>query len=227
MKRYSVIDTKMPREFVLLQGTGCRWKKCTFCDYHHDVAPDPYAVNQEVLSRVTGVHGVLDIINSGSCIELDGRTLALLKSVIASRGINTVWFESHWRNRNHLANFADYFAPVKVKFRCGIETFDGNLRKQWCKGVGMNVSAEDVAQYFDGVCLLCCTRGEDRQRILDDIAVARRYFEYLSVNVFCNNTTTVRRDEELADWFRHEVYPKIKDLDGVEVLMGNTDLGVG
>lgn len=227
MKRYSVIDTKLPREFVLLQGTGCRWGKCAFCDYHEDVSPDPYAVNREVLSRVTGVHGVLDVINSGSCIELDDRTLALLKSVVESRGINTLWFESHWIYRNSLAEFAGYFAPVKVKFRCGVETFDGNLRKQWCKGVGINVSAEDIAQYFDGVCLLCCTRGESRQRILDDIAIARRYFEYFSVNVFCDNTTTVRRDEKLADWFRHEVYPKIKDLDGVEVLMDNTDLGVG
>ncbi len=227
MKRYSVIDTKIPREFVLLQGTGCRWGKCTFCDYHEDVSSDPYAVNKEVLSRVTGVHGVLDVINSGSCIELDDRTLALLKGVVESRGVNTVWFESHWIYRNRLAKFASYFAPVKVKFRCGIETFDGNLREQWGKGVGINVSAEDIAQYFDGVCLLCCTRGESRQRILDDIAIARRYFEYFSVNVFCDNTTTVRRDEKLADWFRHEVYPIIKDLDGVEVLMDNTDLGVG
>ena len=29
MDRYSLIYTKMPREFVLLQGTGCRWGKCT------------------------------------------------------------------------------------------------------------------------------------------------------------------------------------------------------
>ena len=34
MERYSLIHTKLPREFVLLQGTGCRWGKCTFCDYH-------------------------------------------------------------------------------------------------------------------------------------------------------------------------------------------------
>ena len=25
MQRYSIITAKMPREFVLLQGMGCRW----------------------------------------------------------------------------------------------------------------------------------------------------------------------------------------------------------
>ena len=42
MDRYSLIHTKMPREFVLLQGMGCKWKKCTFCDYHEDVSENPY-----------------------------------------------------------------------------------------------------------------------------------------------------------------------------------------
>ena len=66
MVRYAVIHTVMPREFVLLQGKGCKWKQCTFCDYHTDVSADPYAVNREILTSVTGVYGVLDVINSGS-----------------------------------------------------------------------------------------------------------------------------------------------------------------
>ena len=32
--RYSEITKGMKREFLLLQGTGCRWRKCTFCDYY-------------------------------------------------------------------------------------------------------------------------------------------------------------------------------------------------
>ena len=54
MDRYSVIDTKLPREFVLLQGEGCRWRKCTFCNYHEDCSDEPYNINKEVLQRVTG-----------------------------------------------------------------------------------------------------------------------------------------------------------------------------
>jgi hypothetical protein len=37
----------------------------------------------------------------------------------------------------------------------------------------------------------------------------------------------VKQDSELAGWFAREVYPQIKDADGIEVLMENTDLGVG
>ena len=89
MDRYAVIDTKMPREFVLLQGTGCRWKRCTFCDYHTDVSCNPFEVNSLVLDKVTGVHGVLDVINSGSGIELDDQTITKLKRVVEEKKIHT------------------------------------------------------------------------------------------------------------------------------------------
>lgn len=74
MDRYSLIHTNMPREFVLLQGTGCKWKQCTFCDYHEDVSSNSFVVNESVLRQVTGQYGVLDVINSGSAMELDGDT---------------------------------------------------------------------------------------------------------------------------------------------------------
>ena len=89
MQRYSLIHTKLPREFVLLQGTGCRWRKCTFCDYHDDVSADPYTVNRAVLEQVTGVYGVLDVINSGSALELDARTIDLIRHVVHERRIHT------------------------------------------------------------------------------------------------------------------------------------------
>lgn len=227
MQRYSLIHTKLPREFVLLQGTGCRWRKCTFCDYHDDVSADPYTVNRAVLEQVTGVYGVLDVINSGSALELDAQTIDLIRHVVHERGIHTLWFEAHYMYRHRLAQFATLFDGVKVKFRCGIETFDPVLRAQWNKGVGIDVTPEDVARYFDGVCLLCCTEGETRERILADIDAARKYFEYFSINLFCNNSTPLRRDEELVAWFIEEVYPALCDVEGIEILVGNTDLGVG
>lgn len=227
MDRYSVIDTKMPREFLLLQGQGCRWGKCSFCDYHTDIGENPFEVNRAVLARVTGVHGVLDIINSGSALELDCETIELIKQVVVEKNIHTLWFEAHFMYRNRLSAFAAQFAPAKVKFRCGIESFDAGLRSSWNKGVPARVTPEDVAKFFSGVCLLCCTVGDTRERILADIESARRYFEYFSINLFCNNSTPVKRDEELARWFVAEVYPSIADADGIEVLVGNTDLGVG
>ena len=227
MDRYALIHTKMPREFVLLQGTGCRWKKCTFCDYHDDVSEHPFTINESVLRQVTGQYGVLDVINSGSALELDVETIALIKEVVKEKQIHTLWFEAHYMYRKKLASFAELFAPVQVKFRCGVETFDAGLRDAWKKGIPSSVTPEDVAKYFQGVCLLCCTQGESKEHIMKDIEIAQTYFEYFSVNVFCNNSTSVKQDKELPQWFAREVYPKIKDEKGIEVLMENTDLGVG
>ena len=281
MERYSIIRDKMPREFVLLQGTGCRWRRCEFCDYHLDVSDDPFEVNRQVLEQVTGEYGVLDVINSGSAFELDDRTIELLRRIIVDKKIHTLWCEMHWMYRNRLEEFGEqithfardfysarhneqalsalanrkniqitdcsecemdsFLTPhfiakgsktfgssfLTIKFRCGVETFDHELRKRWNKGVPEGVTAEEVARYFQGVCLLCCTEGETRERIVRDIELAREHFEYFSVNVFCNNTTKIKRDQALVDWFVSEVYPTIKDDPRIEVLIDNTDLGVG
>ena len=227
MDRYALISTKMPREFVLLQGTGCRWRKCTFCDYHEDVSERPFEVNEPVLRQVTGKYGVLDVINSGSVMELDEETIAFIKEVVKEKKIHTLWFEAHYMYRKKLASFAEQFAPAKVKFRCGVETFDTALRDAWKKGIPSSVSVQDIAKYFQGICLLCCTQGETKEHILKDIELAKAHFEYFSVNVFCENHTSIKQDKELASWFAKEVYPMIKDDPRIEVLMENTDLGVG
>ena len=227
MERYAVIHTVMPREFVLLQGQGCRWKQCTFCDYHMDVSANPLVENSKVLGSVTGVYGVLDIINSGSAMELDKQTIEEIKRVVKEKQIHTLWFEAHYMYRNQLARFAEQFEGVEVKYRCGIESFDSALREQWKKGIAADVTAEDVAKYFQGICLLCCTEGDSKERILRDIALAEQWFEYASVNVFCENTTRVKRDEALVEWFVDELYPQLKQSKKIEILIDNTDLGVG
>lgn len=232
MERYSIIRDKMPREFVLLQGTGCRWRRCEFCDYYSDVSDDPFEVNRAVLEQVTGEYGVLDVINSGSAFELDDCTIEMLRRVIVEKKIHTLWCEMHWMYRHRLEEFrsrifSSYSLLPTIKFRCGVETFDPELRKRWNKGVPEGVTAEEVARYFQGVCLLCCTEGETRERIVRDIELAREHFEYFSVNVFCDNTTKIKRDPELVEWFVREVYPTIKDNPRIEVLIDNTDLGVG
>ncbi|MBR5829691.1 MAG: hypothetical protein IKY63_00355, partial [Tidjanibacter sp.] len=94
-------------------------------------------------------------------------------------------------------------------------------------GIPREVTAQDVAHYFDGVCLLVGTEGGSREQILSDVALAREWFDYFSVNLFCPNTTPIRRDEELAMWFTEELYPTLLDIEGCEVLVANTDLGVG
>jgi hypothetical protein len=129
--------------------------------------------------------------------------------------------------RHLLEDFAAQFAPANVKFRCGVETFDTRLREQWKKGVPADVTPEDIARHFNGVCLLCGTKGEDRGHIVNDIETALRHFEYMSVNLFCPNNTSVEPDDELIKWFEEEVYPRYKDYPSIEILLQNTDLGVG
>lgn len=227
MNRYSLIEKGMKREFLLLQGKGCKWRKCTFCDYHTDTSSDPYEINRDVLSLVNGKYGVLDVINSGSCFELDERTIGEIKRVVKEKDIHTLWFETHWMYHKRLKEFASLFEGVTVKFRVGVESFSGKLRKEWNKGIDEDVSAEEIASYFDGCCLLVGVKGETKEDIINDIHLADKYFEYFSVNLFCPNTTKVERDEDLALFVRTEVVSMLKDNEKAELLIENTDLGVG
>ena len=229
MERYSLIKDKFPREFVLLQGKGCKWRQCTFCDYHTDTSDQPFEVNKAVLEQVTGQYQVLDIINSGSGYELDDDTIMLIRKIVAEKHIHTLWFEMHYMYKNRLQDFARLFHPTTVKFRCGIETFSPTLRNNWKKGVPSHVTALDLSKHFQGICLLCGTdtEGDTRQRILEDIALAEEYFEYYSINLFCPNSTNVRRNEAIAQWFMDTVYPTIIKSNKAEILINNTDLGVG
>ena len=229
MNRYSVIRGNFPREFLLLQGKGCKWRRCTFCDYHEDASADAYETNRAVLERVTGEFGVLDIINSGSAMELDAETLEHIKRIVRERGIHTLWFEAHYMYRNQLERFARQFHPARVKFRCGAETFDPALRTSWHKGIAPHVTPQDIARHFQGICLLCCTDtpGDTRERLLSDIELAERHFEYYSVNVFCPNNTPIRRNDDMLRWFMAEVCTTLQKSPKAEVLIENTDLGVG
>ena len=227
MERYSLITTGMKREFILLQGTGCRWRKCTFCDYYEDVSENPFEINKQVLGNVTGIYGVLDIINSGSCQEYDEETIRLIQKTTAEKNISSLWFESHWIYRNTLESFRKLFPSADVHFRCGAETFNPKLRTSWNKGIAEDVTPEDIRKYFDGVCLLVGIKGQTREDIMKDVEIAERLFDYYSVNLFCPNSTATERDDELAEIFIREIAPIIRRSPKAEVLIENTDLGVG
>lgn len=82
--RYSMITEKNPREIVMLRGSGCVWKRCRFCDYHLDKSPDKEAnflLNRTQLLQVTGLYHKLEVINSGSFVDLDEDTISLIEEV--------------------------------------------------------------------------------------------------------------------------------------------------
>ena len=228
-KRYSDVKENFPRKFevILLQGTGCKWPKCTFCDYYYDSSVDPFEINRPAIDMVTGKYGELDIINSGSAMELDEQTIEYLVKKVKECGIKILWLEAHWIYRNILNKFAEKFEGVDVKWRTGVETFNTTLRNKWCKGVPESVTPEEIAKYFQAVCLMVGVRGQTFYDVVSDIEIATRYFEHFRMSVFVLNSKKEMLDEELVERFKNEIYPKLKYNPKAETLLHNTDLGVG
>ena len=112
MERYSVITTKNPREIVLLRGSGCKWRRCTFCDYHLDFSTNQkenYLINCEALSKVNGLYSKLEVINSGSFSDLDQNTIQLIIDTCIKNNITTVHFECHYIHRAEVPKIKELF----------------------------------------------------------------------------------------------------------------------
>lgn len=225
--RYSKIKTKFPRELILLQGTGCFWKKCKFCDYFHDVSEKIAEVNLPVIEKVTGEFKVLDVINSGSAMELDSETLNAIIHKVKEKNIKELWFEAHWDYRNKLKAFAAKFKEVEVNFRTGVETFNSDLRNSWNKGIPESVTPEEISKYFKSVCLLVGLPEQSLEDVIKDIEIAKKYFKKFVLSIFIKNSTNIIPNKKLIFQFKKELYPKIVDDPSVEILINNTDLGVG
>ena len=51
-------------------------------------------------------------------------------------------------------------------------------------------------------------------------------FSHATVNIFMNNSTDIKRDDELVNWFV-EKYRYLEDNPNIDILFENTDFGVG
>lgn len=227
-ERYSRITDKNQREICLLRGFPCAWGKCAFCDYIEDNGRDEAAMvslNRSVLGRVTGELGALEVINSGSCFELPDRTLEDIRSVVRKKEIGRLFFESHWMYRSRLEEMRRRM-EIPIVFKIGVETFDRDFRERVLNKHAGFSGPEEVAAFFDSPCLMVGIRGQTKEMIARDIDCLKRYFKLGTVNVYNNNTTSIRRDEELVAWFMEE-YRWLIDDPAVEVLYEITDFGVG
>lgn len=228
MDRYSKITNKNQREIVLLKAYPCVWGKCRFCDYIDDNSRDKegmLSLNREVLSHVTGEFGVLEVINSGSCFELPKETLEDIRTVVREKHIQKLFFEAHWIYRNRLDEMREFFG-IPIVYKTGAETFDYDFREHYLNKHADFQDAEELSRYFDSPCLMVGIKGQTKEMIRNDIALLKQYFKLGTINVFTNNTTDVKRDEELVRWFLDE-FGYLEDDPSVEVLYENTDFGVG
>lgn len=229
LERYSKITNKNKREIVLLKGFPCKWGRCTFCDYIEDNdthEEEMIKLNNEILKNVTGEFKQLEVINSGSCFELPEATLKEIKEVIQNKAIDTLYFESHWIYKNRLNEIRDFFSPTTVIFKTGIETFDDNFRNNILKkGIKLKTPYE-AGDIFDSVCLMFGIEGQTKESITYDIDCALKSFKRICINIYIENSTKFKRDEELIKWFK-ENYSYLEENPSVEILWNNTDFGVG
>ncbi len=227
-ERYSKITNKNMREICLLKGFPCVWGKCAFCDYIEDNGRDKKAMaalNRSVLKKVTGEFGVLEVINSGSCFELPEETLSDIEAVVKEKKITKLFFEAHWIYRKRLDEMRKRM-QVPIVFKIGVETFDNEFRQKVLnKNAGFS-DPKEVAEYFDSPCLMVGIQGQTKEMIARDMECLKKFFRLGTVNVYNNNTTPIRRDEELVRWFMKE-YRWLLDDPSVEVLYEITDFGVG
>lgn len=232
LTRYSVIQDKNPREIVLLRGRGCAWKRCKFCDYHLDASrdvQDNLRINREALAQVTGVYGRLEAINSGSFAELDESTIREIERVCREKHIRDLHIESHWLFRRTIPALRERFAAqgVTLHVKIGVETFDADYRERVLdKGIDETDPAK-IAADFDDCCLLFGLAGQTSESMTRDIETGLTHFDRVCVNIMVPNSTEVKPDETARAAFIRAVYPIYKDNPRVDILLENTDFGVG
>lgn len=228
--RYNKITDKHQREIVLLKSFPCRYGKCSFCNYIEDNSTDENEidkVNFDVLKEITGEYGVLEVINSGSVFELTPKTLAEIKRIVFEKNIKTLYFEIYFGYIKRLQEIREYFHGIEIRFRMGMETFDNEFRVGvYNKNFHVDEkSLELMSRELYSVCLLVCTKGQKKEMIDRDIEMAFKYFKAVTINIFIDNGTVIRRDNDLVKWFIKK-YSHLMNDDRVELLIDNKDLGV-
>ncbi|MFI3210680.1 MAG: radical SAM protein [Peptostreptococcaceae bacterium] len=229
MDRYNKVTNRNHREIVLLKSFPCVWGKCTFCDYIADnstIENEINEVNFEVLKNITGEFGVLEVINSGSCFEIPKKSLDKIKDIIIDKNIKKLFLEAHFSYKNRLKEMKDFFG-IEIVFKCGVESFDNNFRNEVLKKNANFKDFNEFKAHFDSPCIMVGIKGQTKDIIDKDMEIVLNHFNHATINVFVDNTSDVKRDEELVTWFIEKYKPIFDKNERFEVLYNNTDFGVG
>ena len=159
--------------------------------------------------------------------ELDGKTLELIQKTCAEKNITILHFESHWLYRDRIPALRRRFAPVTLKMKLGLETFDRDFReKVLLKGLDETDPAA-IAKDFDEVNLLFGLSGQTGESMARDMELALEHFERVCVNIMCPNTSRMKPDEGVIGVFMDRILPACREDPRVDILLNNTDFGVG
>ena len=228
MERYNIITEKFPREIVLLKSRPCAYGKCTFCDYIGDNSTNIAEMNQlnkEVLSNVKGLYDTFEVINSGNIFDLPKETLEMIKLKLSEHEFKKLFAEAHWIFRDHLDKMR-HRLDIDIMFKTGVESFDYDFREKVLKKGAQFQSVEELKKYFDSPCIMVGIKGQTKDMIRRDIDIVLNQFNHATVNVYCENTTIIKPDGQLKEWFYDE-YKWLDDVKHLEVLWNKTDFGVG
>lgn len=129
--------------------------------------------------------------------------------------------------RHCLDELREEFKGIHLFFKTGVETFDDAFRNRVLKKGVTYGSVDELASYFDSPCLMVGIRGQSRDRVLEDIRIGLKHFKRITLNIYNNNTSPIKRDDDLVAWFLQEVYPFYEDDPRVDILVDITDFGVG
>lgn len=230
--RYSIIEDKNKREIVLLRGAGCVWRKCRFCDYHLDSNKNQELndeINFKELDKVTGVYNHLEVINSGSFIDLSNNTIEYIIKTCLKNNINLIHFECHYMHKDKIKGFKEKFNKNKIQvfIKIGVETFDYLFRESYLNKGIKEKDPKVIAKYFDEVCLLQGIPGQTKESMIEDIEIGLKYFNRVCVNIMMDNNMPIKADPNVITIFKKEVYPLYIENERIDILLNNTDFGVG
>ncbi|MFI3329466.1 MAG: radical SAM protein [bacterium] len=230
--RYSIVEVKNKREIVLIRGSGCTWRRCRFCDYHLDFnknQDENFILNKALLDQVTGIHKHLEIINSGSFVDLSDETMDYIEKTCIKNNINELYFECHFKHKAEIKKLKDRFIKhnIKVLVKIGVETFDYYFRESYLtKGITEKNPAV-IANYFDEVCLLQGIPGQNVTSMTNDIETGLKYFHRVYINIMQENAKPIKPDPKVIKLFMDNIYPKYKDNPNVDILLDDEAFGVG
>ncbi len=228
MERYNIITEKFPREIVLLKSRPCAYGKCAFCDYIEDNSTDKALLDQvncDVLKKVQGLYDTFEVINSGNVFDLTNASQQMVKETIEKHQFKKLFAEAHWIFRNHLNKIRDLY-EIDIMFKTGVESFDFDFREKVLKKGAPFTSVEELKTYFDSPCLMVGIKGQTKEMIKRDMDIALTHFDHATINVYCENTTPIKPDPKLKEWF-YEEFSWLDKEPTLEVLWNNTDFGVG
>ncbi len=85
----------------------------------------------------------------------------------------------------------EYF-EIPVVFKIGVETFDNDFRNNILNKNANFKTPQDVKEYFDSPCIMVGIKGQTKEMIDKDIEIILNTFEKATVNVFINNSSSIK-----------------------------------